>query len=56
MEEERKYKKFWQESPKERDHSKERGIDGVRMSLRQIGWGMWSGFSLLRVGVGSGFL
>jgi hypothetical protein len=56
MGEERKYKKFWRESPKERDHSEERGMDGVRMGLRQIGWGMWSGFSWLRVGASSGFL
>jgi hypothetical protein len=24
--------------------------DGIRMDLREIGWGMWSGFSWLRRG------
>jgi hypothetical protein len=36
--EERKlYIVLW-ESPKERDHSEDRGVDG-RMDLREIGWG-----------------
>jgi hypothetical protein len=29
---------FWWESPKERDHSEDRGVDGIRMDLREIGW------------------
>jgi alpha-glucosidase (family GH31 glycosyl hydrolase) len=30
---------FWWESPKERDHLKDQGIDGIKMDLREIGWG-----------------
>jgi hypothetical protein len=32
--------RFWWESPKERDHSEDRGVDGIRMDLREIGWGV----------------
>jgi hypothetical protein len=32
--------RFWWESPKERDHSADRRVDGIRMDLRDIGWGM----------------
>jgi hypothetical protein len=28
---------FWWQSPKERDHMKDQGIDGIRMDLREIG-------------------
>jgi hypothetical protein len=28
--------------------------DGIRMDLGEIGWGMWSGFSWLRIGTGGG--
>jgi hypothetical protein len=34
--------RFWWESPKERDHSEDRvvdGGDGHRMDLRETGWG-----------------
>jgi hypothetical protein len=34
---------FWWESPKERDHSEDRGVDGRMVSewiLREIGWGV----------------
>jgi alpha-glucosidase (family GH31 glycosyl hydrolase) len=31
--------RFWWESPKERDHLEDQGVDGVRMDLRQIGLG-----------------
>jgi len=44
------YRVLW-ESPKERDHSEDRGVDGIRMDLREIGWGMWSGLSWLRIGI-----
>jgi hypothetical protein len=30
--------------------------DGFRMDLREIGWGVWSGSSWLRIGTGSGLL
>jgi hypothetical protein len=26
--------------------------DGIRIDLREIGWGVWSGFILLRIGIG----
>jgi hypothetical protein len=29
---------------------------GIRMDLREIGWGMWSGCSWRRVGAGGGLL
>jgi alpha-glucosidase (family GH31 glycosyl hydrolase) len=31
--------KFWWESPKKRDHSENQGVDGLRMDLREFGWG-----------------
>jgi hypothetical protein len=30
--------------------------DGIRMDLREMGWGVWSGFSWLRIGAGGGLL
>jgi hypothetical protein len=30
--------------------------DGIRMDLREIGWGIWSGFNWLRIGTGGGLL
>jgi hypothetical protein len=30
---------FWWESPRERDRLKDRGVDGIKMDLREIGWG-----------------
>jgi hypothetical protein len=30
--------------------------DGIKMDLRKIGWGMWSGFSWLRIGTVGGLL
>jgi hypothetical protein len=31
--------------------------DGLRIDIREIGWGwMWSGFSWLRIGTGGGLL
>jgi hypothetical protein len=46
--------KFWWESPKERGHSEDRGVDGIRMDLRESGWGVWSGFNWLRIGTSGG--
>jgi hypothetical protein len=34
--------RFWWESPKERDHLEDQGRageDGIKMGLREIGWG-----------------
>jgi hypothetical protein len=28
--------------------------DGIRMHLRKISWGVWSGFTLLRIGTSGG--
>jgi hypothetical protein len=30
--------------------------DGVRMDLRETGWGVWIGFDWLRIGTGGGLL
>jgi alpha-glucosidase (family GH31 glycosyl hydrolase) len=30
---------FWWESPKEKDHLKDQGVDGSKMDVREIGWG-----------------
>jgi hypothetical protein len=49
-----KCKRFWWESPKERDHLEDRGIDG-RMGLEWIlGRRVWSGFTWVGVGAGGG--
>jgi hypothetical protein len=29
--------------------------DGIRMDFREIDWGMWNGFTWLRIGTGGGF-
>jgi hypothetical protein len=43
--------KFLWKSTKERDHSEDRGVDGIRMDLREFGLGeWWSGFSCIRIG------
>jgi hypothetical protein len=31
--------RFWWESPKERDHWEDQGVDGIRMDLMEIGLG-----------------
>jgi hypothetical protein len=46
---------FWWESPKEKDHLEDQGVDG-RWDLREIGWGMWSGFTWLRIRIVGGLL
>jgi alpha-glucosidase (family GH31 glycosyl hydrolase) len=48
--------RFWWESPKERDHWEDQGVDGIRMDLREIGLGVWIGFDCLRTGTGGGLL
>jgi hypothetical protein len=30
--------------------------DGIKMDLRETGWGGWSGFTWLRIGTGGGLL
>jgi hypothetical protein len=30
--------------------------DGIRMDLREIGWGVWSGFNWLNIGAGGWLL
>jgi hypothetical protein len=30
--------------------------DGIKMNLREIGWGVWSGFTWLRIGNIDGLL
>jgi hypothetical protein len=30
--------------------------DGIRMDLREIGWGVWTGFYWLRIGTSGGLL
>jgi hypothetical protein len=30
--------------------------DGIKMDLREMGWEVWSGFTLLRMGTGGGLL
>jgi hypothetical protein len=48
---------FWWESPKEKDHLKDQGVDGIEMDLKEIGWrGVWSGFTWLRIGTVGGLL
>jgi hypothetical protein len=59
MEEERKVYRVLMEISKERDHSerlKRRWEDGMGMNLREIGWGVWSGFVWLRRGTFGGLL
>jgi hypothetical protein len=36
--------------------SRHRWEYGIRMDLREIGWGVWRGFSMLRIGTGKGLL
>jgi alpha-glucosidase (family GH31 glycosyl hydrolase) len=33
------YTGLWWESPKEKDHSKYQGVDGIKMDLGETGWG-----------------
>jgi hypothetical protein len=47
---------FWWESLKERDHLKDQGVYGIKLDLREIGWGVWSGFTWLRIGIIGGLL
>jgi hypothetical protein len=35
----RKCTRIWWEVPKERNHSEDRGVDGISMDRRETGWG-----------------
>jgi hypothetical protein len=51
--------RFWWESPKERDHSEDQGVDGKMGSewiLGRLACGVWIGFDCLRTGIGGGLL
>jgi hypothetical protein len=51
--------RFWWESPKDRGHLEDqprRRWGGIRMDLREIGWGVCIGFDWLRIGTGGGLL
>jgi hypothetical protein len=38
--------------PEIEDHLKDQGVDGIKMDLREIGFGgVWSGFTWLRIGI-----
>jgi hypothetical protein len=50
---------YWWESPKERDHSEEGGIDrrmGSKWILGRLCGRVWSGFTWLRIGTCGGLL
>jgi hypothetical protein len=52
-------KRFWWESPKERDHSEDEDADGTMASewiLGRLAWGMWIGLDWFRTGTGGGLL
>jgi hypothetical protein len=36
------------------ERPRRRWEDGIGMDLKEIGWGVWSGFTLLRIGAGCG--
>jgi hypothetical protein len=44
--------RFRWESQKERDHSEDQDGDGIRMYLRETGWGLCIGFEWHGIGAG----
>jgi len=52
------YSGFWWGNLRERDHLKYLGIDGdnIKMDLQEVGCGVWTGSSWLRIGKGGGHL
>jgi hypothetical protein len=38
------------------ERPRRRWEDGINMDLREIGWGLWSGFIWLRIGTVGGLL
>jgi hypothetical protein len=50
---------FWWESPEEKDHLEDQGVDGRMGSkwiLGRLVGGVWSGFTWLRIGTVDGLL
>jgi hypothetical protein len=47
---------FGWESQKERNHLGDKGVDGIKMNLRDIDLGVWIGFFWLRIGTGGELL
>jgi hypothetical protein len=60
MGEGRKVYRVWWESPKEKDHLEDQGVDGRMGSKwtlgKLVGGGVWSGFTWLRIGTVGGLL
>jgi hypothetical protein len=57
--EERKVYRVLVGKPKENrplGRPRRRWEDGIKMDLREIGWGMWNGFIWLRIGIVGGLL
>jgi hypothetical protein len=38
------------------ERPRRRWEDGIKMGLREIGWGVWNGFTWLRIGIIGGLL
>jgi hypothetical protein len=47
---------FWWGDLSEGDHLGDPGVDNMKMDLREVGWGAWTGLSWLRIGIGGGLL
>jgi hypothetical protein len=50
---------FWWEKPegkKSLGRRRRRWEDGIKIDLRVIAWGVWSGFTWLRIGIVGGLL
>jgi hypothetical protein len=58
MGEQRNVSGVWWERQEKRSpgRPRRRREDGIKMDLREIGWGMWSGFSWLGIGIIGGLL
>jgi hypothetical protein len=50
----RKGEKRAQEGKRPLGRLRHRWEDGINMDLREIGWGVWSGFTWLRIGIVGG--
>jgi hypothetical protein len=46
---------FWWKIARERDHSEDRDVDGIRVDVRETDCG-WNGISWFRTGTGGGLL